>query len=180
MHFSAPSLLHGFVLFFVLWKVQCVCVCVKDIKHSLGRADGRLGETLPHFLKGHNVRERWGLGWKWGRRWLQSAWLEVGVWPGLGETWKITCLRALLRGSLCHMGSSSRNGLHQVLPKTWGGTVRCLLEAQQLPGGHFPFGGLSPFLLNWENFFLNHIWEHTLPPPPPLLPFLFEFEFRFT
>lgn len=103
----------------VISAVACVRACEGEGERCPGRADERLGETLPHFLEGHSVREGWGSGWKWGV--VITDCQDVGALPGLGETWKITCLPAPHPGSVCPTGPTSATGLHQLLPEAWGG-----------------------------------------------------------
>ena len=164
---------------FISTVCVCVCVCVchrergRDSKHCMRRADERLVEPLPHFLG--QCKGKMGSRWKWGGKVITKCW--SGSW-GLarpGRDVKSHLSPCPPPGSVCHMGSSSRTGLHQVRPEAWGGGALGAVCCPKLLGG---LG--STFLLNSKKiFFLLLFWG--LIPPPSLLPFLpFVFAFRVT
>ena len=154
-HCSGPWLLHCFggTLLegsFLLCVCVCVCVCPRergrDSKHCMRRADERLVEPLPHFLG--QCKGKMGSRWKWGGKVITKCW--SGSW-GLarpGRDVKSHLSPCPPPGSVCHMGSSSRTGLHQVRPEAWGGGALGAVCCPKLLGG---LG--STFLLNSKKIF---------------------------
>lgn len=85
---------------------ECLCVhweCVRLGECCLGRADGRLGETLPSVLRGGGTLwgKRWHLGLEF-RKWGSGSWDQARACREHGKS----PVSDLPLGSPCHMAAA--------------------------------------------------------------------------